>query len=71
MSGLIRLAEQEGDTALQRGETGRYEVTSAGGEQVRAFVPAPLPPVPPLVLEGPLQQALESASLALGRLDGV
>ncbi|MEE8147239.1 MAG: Fic family protein, partial [Longimicrobiales bacterium] len=56
---------------MQRGETGRYEVTSAGGDQVRAFVPAPLPPVPPLVLEGPLQQALESASLALGRLDGV
>ena len=56
---------------MQRGETGRYEVTSVGGEPVRAFVPAPLPPVPPLVLEGPLQQALESASLALGRLDGV
>jgi len=38
---------------------------------VRAFVPAPLPPVPPLVLDGPLQQAMESAVLALGRLDGV
>jgi hypothetical protein len=24
---------------MQRGETGRYEVTSVGGEQVRAFVP--------------------------------
>ena len=56
---------------MQRGETGHYEVTSVGGEQVRAFVPAPLPPVPPLVLEGPLQQKLESAVLALGRLDGV
>jgi Fic family protein len=56
---------------MQRGETGRYEVTSVGGEQVRAFVPAPLPPVPPLVLEGTLQQAFESAVLALGRLDGV
>ena len=56
---------------MQRGETGRYEVTSAGGEQVRAFVPAPLPPVPRLVLEAPLQQALESAALSLGRLDGV
>lgn len=56
---------------MQRGVTGHYEVTSAGGEQLRAFVPAALPPVPALVLEGPLQQALESASLALGRLDGV
>jgi len=56
---------------MQRGETGRYEVTSVGGEQVRAFVPAPLPPVPPLALDGPIQQALESALLTLGRLDGV
>ena len=56
---------------MQRGETGRYEVTVAGGETVRAFVPNPLPPVPALALDGPLQQSLESAGLALGRLDGV
>jgi len=56
---------------MKRGESGRYEVTSVGGEQVRAFVPNPLPPAPPPVLDGPLQQALESAGLALGRLDGV
>lgn len=56
---------------MQRGQTGRFEITSAGGEQIHAFVPAPLPPVPPLLLEGPLQLALESAVLALGRLDGV
>ncbi|MFQ5505404.1 MAG: hypothetical protein ACE5F1_11490 [Planctomycetota bacterium] len=56
---------------MQRGETGRYAITSLGGEQVRAFVPDPLPPVPPLALEGPLQQALESGVLALGRLDGI
>jgi Fic family protein len=56
---------------MKRGETGTYEVTSIGGESVRAFVPTPLPPVPPLALEGPLQQALEAAVLALGRLDGV
>jgi Fic family protein len=56
---------------MQRGETGRYEITSVEGEQVRAFVPAALPPVPPLAMEGPLQQGLESAVLALGRLDGV
>lgn len=56
---------------MQRGETGRYEVTTVGGERVRAFVPAPLPPVPPLSLDGSLQRALERAILALGRLDGV
>jgi Fic family protein len=56
---------------MQRGETGRYEVTNVGGEQVRAFVPAPLPPSPPLVLDGALQRALEAAVLAVGRLDGV
>ncbi len=56
---------------MHRESVGRYEVTSAGGEQVRAFVPAPLPPAPPLALDGPLQQALEAAVLALGRLDGV
>ena len=54
---------------MQRGPIGRYEVTTAGGEQVRAFVPVPLPPVPPIVFDGPLQQALEAATIALGRLD--
>ena len=56
---------------MRRGEIGRYESTSAGGEQVRAFVPSPLPPDPPLALDGSLQQALEKATLALGRLDAV
>ena len=56
---------------MRRGETGSYEETSIGGERVRAFVPAPLPPTPVLVLDGSLQQVLESAVLALGRLDGV
>ena len=56
---------------MKRGPTGRYEVTGSRGERVRAFVPAPLPPVPPLVLEGSLQRVLESAVLAVGRLDGV
>ena len=56
---------------MKRGETGRYQVTAVGGESVRAFVPAALPPVPPPVLDGGLQARLESAVLALGRLDGV
>lgn len=36
----------------------------------RAFVPAPLPPNPPVRLEGELQHALSEANHALGRLDG-
>ncbi len=56
---------------MRRGEAGSYEVTITGDEQVRAFVPFPLPPQPPLDLKGPLQQTLEAALLALGRLDGV
>ena len=56
---------------MRRGGAGRYESTSAGGEQVRAFVPSPLPPDPPLALEGSLQQTLEKATLALGRLDAI
>jgi Fic family protein len=56
---------------MERGETGRYETTRVAGESVRAFLPHPLPPKPPLVLDGALQQALESAVLAVGRLDGV
>ena len=46
---------------MRRGETGRYEVASAGGESVRAFVPAPLPPAPPLAFEEGLERSLEAA----------
>jgi Fic family protein len=42
----------------------------AGGESVRAFVTAALPPVAPLAFDGGLQRGLETALLALGRLDG-
>ena len=56
---------------MRRARPGSYTVTSAGGERVRAFEPAPLPPEPALELGGALQPALESALLALGRLDGI
>lgn len=54
-----------------RSTSGHYETTATGGETVRAFVPDPLPPVPPLDLAGPRQRLLERATLALGRLDSV
>ena len=56
---------------MRRGETGKYQITNHSGEQVRAYIPAPLPPDPPIAMDGLLQQALESASLALGRLDSI
>lgn len=41
-----------------------------GGEIVRAFIPPPLPPTPPIQVEG-LLTLLENANRALGRLDGM
>ena len=56
---------------MKRENTGKYEVINTLGEQVRAFVPVALPPKPAIVLNGPLQQLLEAATLALGRLDSI
>jgi len=49
---------------------GTYVETSAGGERVRAYVPTPLPPDPPLEL-GRFMHVYERAMAAVGRLDGV
>ena len=46
---------------------GRYQAQPLG---YRAFVPAPLPPDPPVELSGDLQAFLSEADRALGRLDG-
>lgn len=56
---------------MDRNATGHHVTTAVGGETVRAFVPVPLPPVPPLDLTGNRQRLLERATLALGRLDSV
>ncbi len=37
----------------------------------QAFIPAPLPPSPPLTFDEPLGAALSQADQAIGRLDGV
>jgi Fic family protein len=49
---------------------GRFVETNASGERVRAFLPPPLPPIPPLNLQGILT-LYDSARGAMGRLDGV
>ena len=56
--------------AVRSQRLGRYEVTAVGGERVKAFVPPPLPPCPPVDL-APFQTLLDRANQALGRLDGV
>lgn len=50
--------------------TGRYERSRVAGEEVRAFLPSPLPPRdPPLALEGDLAALHRRAEIAIGRLE--
>jgi Fic family protein len=66
MKGCFPLAA----TAARSRRLGRYQTVATGGERLRAFIPPPLPPVPPLDL-GPLLGLLDRVNQALGRLDGV
>ena len=50
---------------------GTYATTTVAGEGVRAFLPPPLPPDPPLRFDHALQDLLERANRGLGRLDGI
>ena len=50
---------------------GRWIQQQAGPEGFSAFVPRPLPPVPPLRVDAAVQARLDTANQALGRLDGV
>lgn len=54
---------------MNRGQQGQYVTTSVLGEAVRAYVPHPLPPDPPIEWSSPLRAAFDEALLALGRLD--
>lgn len=49
---------------------GTYSISRFGEEEVHAYVPCPLPPVPPLDLSRILK-LIETANRELGRLDGV
>lgn len=55
------------ETTNQSRRAGRYIKQPMG---YRAFLPAPLPPTPPIRLDGELYPLLSKADLALGRLDG-
>ena len=51
--------------------SGSYVPVSTAGVVARAFVPAPLPPQPPLAIDSPLRLQLDRSLLALGRLDSI
>ena len=55
---------------MKRTTTGHFETTIFAEEQVRAFVPAPMPPAPPIDFSN-LHRPLEQATIALGSLDAV
>jgi Fic family protein len=50
--------------------TGTYETTSVAGENVKAFIPHPLPPARPrITVAGPLADGLRTAETNLSRLE--
>lgn len=46
--------------------SGRYIIQPAG---YKAFIPAPLPPDPPIIIKGDLQNLLSKADMSIARLD--
>lgn len=50
---------------------GRWVRQGTGDASFLAFIPSPLPPIPPITVDSTLQRQLEAAGLALGRLDGI
>lgn len=56
---------------MKRALQGRYLKVSTVGETVRAFVPAPLPPLPRISWGPALRSRFDAALHALGQLDGV
>jgi Fic family protein len=56
---------------MHRLQPGHYIDVATAGEPFKAFVPAPLPPRPPLEWSAVLRQKFDAALVALGRLDSV
>jgi Fic family protein len=55
---------------VYRQDPGKYIKNTVTGEPVHAFVPATLPPDPPLQMEC-IYPLLDQANIAIGRLDGI
>ena len=56
---------------MKRPLQGRYVKVSSPEEAYKAYVPAPLPPKPPIQWSNALHARFDAAMLALGRLDSV
>jgi Fic family protein len=56
---------------MNRKLQGHYKTISTVGEKAKAFIPAPLPPSPPIEWTPSLRVKFDKAHLALGRLDSV
>jgi Fic family protein len=56
---------------MKRDLQGKYVTISTVGEKAQAFVPAPLPPDPPIEWTPELRNKFDQALLSLGRLDSV
>jgi len=56
---------------MKRELQGRYVTISTVGENAQAFVPAPLPPKPPIEWAPELRGKFDQALLSLGRLDSI
>src|SRR5713101_6315649 len=64
---MVNAGHHPGSDTVQGARAGRYLPQPEG---YRAFIPAPLPPNPPVQITGDLQRLLFEADRALGRLDG-
>lgn len=64
---MVNTGHHKSPRSRGAGRAGRYLSQPAG---YRAFIPAPLPPAPPVRIRGDLQRLLSDADRALGRLDG-
>lgn len=56
---------------MRRSVPGKYIEVATASERFKAFVPAPLPPEPPIVWSSGLRRRFDEALLALGRLDAL
>ncbi len=56
---------------MKRELQGRYVTISTAGEKAQAFIPSPLPPLPPIDWNPQMRSKFDQAMLALGRLDSV
>lgn len=56
---------------MHRAPPGRYVTVPVAQEPYKAFIPAPLPPQPPVEWSAALRRRFDDALVALGRLDAV